>query len=153
MFSKRPLGAAARITLPDDGTAEKRNLLCAPLADGTATRFCTTHITTHQSFNVARLESVRQKLEGYHTAGETVLIAGDFNAQPHYGRLNSFYDPGRHPRRDTAVWGPGEDRPDLCPRERAGRTVQRGPARHLDVLQGRPGLLGPPDRHRHRDRR
>ncbi|MFI6898719.1 endonuclease/exonuclease/phosphatase family protein [Streptomyces sp. NPDC050256] len=93
LFSKRPLGAAARITLPDDGTAEKRNLLCAPLADGTATRFCTTHITTNQSFNVAQLDSVRQKLEGYHTAGETVLIAGDFNAQPHYGRLNSFYAP------------------------------------------------------------
>ncbi|WUN23379.1 helix-turn-helix domain-containing protein [Streptomyces sp. NBC_00316] len=79
--------------MPDDGTAEKRNLLCAPLTDGTATRFCTTHITTSQSFNVAQLESVRQKLEDYHTAGETVLIAGDFNAQPHYGRLNSFYAP------------------------------------------------------------
>ncbi|MEU9201117.1 endonuclease/exonuclease/phosphatase family protein [Streptomyces sp. NPDC048332] len=93
LFSKRPLGAADRVELPDDGTAEKRNLLCAPLADGTATRFCTTHITTQQSFNVAQLEAVRQKLEAYHAAGQTVLIAGDFNAQPNYGRLNSFYAP------------------------------------------------------------
>ncbi|MGW3659140.1 endonuclease/exonuclease/phosphatase family protein [Streptomyces sp. NPDC005151] len=93
LFSKQPLGAADRFALPDDGTAEKRNLLCAPLTDGAATRFCTTHITTSQSFNVAQLEFVRQKLEDYHTAGETVLIAGDFNAQPHYGRLNSYYAP------------------------------------------------------------
>ncbi|MCX2182852.1 endonuclease/exonuclease/phosphatase family protein [Streptomyces sp. SKN60] len=93
LFSKRPLGAAARFALPDDGTAEKRNLLCAPLTDGTATRFCTTHITTSQDFNVAQLEFVRQKLEEYAGAGETALIAGDFNAQPHYGRLNSYYAP------------------------------------------------------------
>lgn len=93
LFSKRPLGAAARITLPDDGTAEKRNMLCAPLTDGTGTRFCTTHITTTQSYNVDQLEAVRQKLEAYHATGETVLTAGDFNAQPHYGRLNSYYAP------------------------------------------------------------
>ncbi|MET9954868.1 endonuclease/exonuclease/phosphatase family protein [Streptomyces sp. NPDC006339] len=93
IFSKRPLGAAARFALPDDGTAEKRNMLCAPLTDGTGTRFCTTHITTSQSFNVAQLDFVRQKLEAYHTAGETALIAGDFNAQPHYGRLNAYYAP------------------------------------------------------------
>ncbi|MFJ3906384.1 endonuclease/exonuclease/phosphatase family protein [Streptomyces sp. NPDC090025] len=91
VFSERPLGGAERVALPDDGSAEKRNLLCAPLTDGTATRFCTTHITTDQSFNVAQLEAVREKLEAYHAAGETVLTAGDFNAQPHYGRLNSYY--------------------------------------------------------------
>ncbi|MFI8521701.1 endonuclease/exonuclease/phosphatase family protein [Streptomyces sp. NPDC085481] len=93
IFSKRPLGGAARFALPDDGSAEKRNMLCAPLTDGTATRFCTTHITTNQSFNVAQLEFVREKMEAYHAAGETVLIAGDFNAQPNYGRLNSYYAP------------------------------------------------------------
>ncbi|MCX5395694.1 endonuclease/exonuclease/phosphatase family protein [Streptomyces sp. NBC_00102] len=93
LFSKKPLGTAARLALPDDGTAEKRNMLCAPLTDGTATRFCTTHITTNQSFNVAQLDYVRQRLEDYHAAGETVLIAGDFNAQPNYGRLNPFYAP------------------------------------------------------------
>ncbi|MFF9839631.1 endonuclease/exonuclease/phosphatase family protein [Streptomyces sp. NPDC013740] len=93
LFSKRALGAAARLALPDDGSAEKRNMLCAPLTDGTATRFCTTHITTNQAFNVAQLEFVRGALEAYHSAGETVLIAGDFNAQPHYARLNSYYAP------------------------------------------------------------
>ncbi|MFJ7068110.1 endonuclease/exonuclease/phosphatase family protein [Streptomyces sp. NPDC101115] len=93
IFSKRPLGGAARFALPDDGTAEKRNMLCAPLTDGTATRFCTTHITTSQSFNVAQLDFVHQKLEEYAAAGETALIAGDFNAQPHYGRLNPYYAP------------------------------------------------------------
>lgn len=93
LFSKRPLGGADRITLPDDGSTEQRNLLCAPLTDGSRTRFCTTHITTGQDFNVAQLEAVREQLEAYHTAGDTVLIAGDFNAQPNYGRLNSFYAP------------------------------------------------------------
>ncbi|MET9888115.1 endonuclease/exonuclease/phosphatase family protein [Streptomyces sp. NPDC006430] len=91
IFSKRPLGGADRITLPDDGSAEKRNMLCAALADGSRTRFCTTHITTSQDFNVAQLEAVRQQLETYHAAGDMVLTAGDFNAQPNYGRLNSFY--------------------------------------------------------------
>ncbi|WP_255955351.1 endonuclease/exonuclease/phosphatase family protein [Streptomyces odontomachi] len=91
IFSKRPLGTADRLKLPDDGSVEKRNMLCAPLVDGSGTRFCTTHITTNQSYNVSQLEFVRNQLETYHAAGETPLIAGDFNAQPHYGRLNDFY--------------------------------------------------------------
>lgn len=91
IFSRLPLGGANRIALPHDGSAEERNMLCAALTDGSKTRFCTTHITTNQDFNVAQLEAVRLKLEEFHTAGDTALIAGDFNAQPNYGRLNSFY--------------------------------------------------------------
>lgn len=34
-----------------------------------------------------------QKLEDSHVAGETVLIADDFNAQRHYGRWHSCYAP------------------------------------------------------------
>ncbi|MEU8543959.1 endonuclease/exonuclease/phosphatase family protein [Streptomyces sp. NPDC048717] len=119
VFTKVAPGGAARFALPDDGTAEKRNMLCVPLSDGTSTRFCTTHITTSQAFNVAQLEFVREKLEDYHAKGETVLIAGDFNAQPNYGRLNSFYAPsadtpnnpnntGRYRELDDAD-------PDQCP--------------------------------------
>ncbi|MFI1016359.1 endonuclease/exonuclease/phosphatase family protein [Streptomyces sp. NPDC020965] len=93
IFSKRPLGTADRLALPHDGTAEQRNMLCAPLVDGSGTRFCTTHITTSQTHNVSQLTFVRDRLESYHTAGETALIAGDFNAQPNYGRLNSYYSP------------------------------------------------------------
>ncbi|MFZ3467712.1 endonuclease/exonuclease/phosphatase family protein [Streptomyces sp. 4.24] len=93
VFSKKPLGSADRLTLPSDGTTEDRNLLCAPLTDGSRTRFCTTHITTKIDFSASQLDYVRGKLDGYHTAGDTVLIAGDFNAQPNYGRLNSFYAP------------------------------------------------------------
>ncbi|MEV6951127.1 endonuclease/exonuclease/phosphatase family protein [Streptomyces sp. NPDC051183] len=89
IFSKRPLGPADRIALPDDGTAEKRNMLCAGLLDGSGTRFCTTHITKELAFSTAQLDAVHTQLEAH--SGESVLIAGDFNAQPDYGRLNTFY--------------------------------------------------------------
>ncbi|MFF2568840.1 endonuclease/exonuclease/phosphatase family protein [Streptomyces sp. NPDC058084] len=119
IFSKRPLGGAARFALPDDGTAEKRNLLCAPLTDGTATRFCTTHITTSQSSNVAQLDFVHQKLEEYAASGETVLTAGDFNAQPHYGRLNSYYAPSVNTPNNADNTGQyrelDDDDPGHCP--------------------------------------
>jgi hypothetical protein len=31
------------------------------------------------------------RLEDYHAVGDTVIIAGDFNAQPDYGRMNGWY--------------------------------------------------------------
>lgn len=98
IFSKLPLGTAERVTLPSDGTVEKRKLLCAPLAAQPKVRLCGTHITPSgaivngQNANVAQLNTVLARLESQHAAGGTTLIAGDFNAQPSYGRLDGWYD-------------------------------------------------------------
>lgn len=97
IFSKRPLGAADRIALArdnsgsDGGPEERRNLLCAEVTDGSGTRFCTTHITIDVNVKATQLTEVHTKLEEYHAAGDTVLIAGDFNAQPWYQALNTYY--------------------------------------------------------------
>lgn len=97
LFSKEPLGTANRFTLPSDGTAERRTLLCAPLASRPHLRFCTTHITPSnavingQKINEQQLNYVLNRLEEFSAAGDTVLIAGDFNAQPNYGRMNGWY--------------------------------------------------------------
>jgi endonuclease/exonuclease/phosphatase family metal-dependent hydrolase len=98
IFSKAPLAPAARFTLPTDGSVEHRNLMCAALENTPHVRFCTTHLTTSnaagaggQPNNVNQLNFVLDRLEDYHAAGDTVIIAGDFNAQPNYGRLNNWY--------------------------------------------------------------
>ncbi|WMX46689.1 endonuclease/exonuclease/phosphatase family protein [Streptomyces roseicoloratus] len=92
IFSKRPLGTADRIQLPDDGTAEKRNMLCAPLQADSGTRFCTTHITVASDADKLRqLAAVQGKLDGWVKAGQTVVLAGDLNVQPHYPSLDTFY--------------------------------------------------------------
>jgi hypothetical protein len=41
--------------------------------------------------NVNQLKAVHSRLETYAAARDTVLTAGDFNAQPNYGRLNGWY--------------------------------------------------------------
>lgn len=98
IFSKQPLGSAARFTLPSDGRPEQRNLLCDNLVALPRVRFCTTHITTSNAIaangqpdNVNQLNYVLTQVEAYRSAGDTVIIAGDFNAQPNYGRLNNWY--------------------------------------------------------------
>jgi endonuclease/exonuclease/phosphatase family metal-dependent hydrolase len=92
IFSKRPLGTADRIELPDDGTNEKRNMLCAPLLADSATRFCTTHITVASDADkLAQLKDVQVRLDAWVKAGQTVVIAGDLNVQPHYPSLDTFY--------------------------------------------------------------
>ncbi|GAA0923737.1 hypothetical protein Vau01_053090 [Virgisporangium aurantiacum] len=99
LFSRAPMGTANRITLPDDGRVEKRKLLCAPLSARPHLRFCTTHITTLDTtingapINVQQLNAVRAQLEAWNAAGDTVVIAGDFNAQPNYVRLDNWYAP------------------------------------------------------------
>lgn len=100
IFSRSPLGSAADLTLPSDGSIEERSLLCAPLRSLPHLRFCTTHITTSNAVgadgiadNARQLRAVLAELEDRHRGGDTVLIAGDFNAQPHYARLNRFYAP------------------------------------------------------------
>lgn len=98
IFSKMPLGGAQRLVLPSDGSAEHRNMLCAPTTELPHLRFCTTHITTSSApaadgvaHNSRQLSAVLSRLEAYHAAGDTVVIAGDFNAQPHYARMDRFY--------------------------------------------------------------
>ncbi|GAB7047111.1 endonuclease/exonuclease/phosphatase family protein [Catenuloplanes indicus] len=99
LFSKAPMGTANRVTLPEDGRTEKRKLLCAPLEARPHLRFCTTHITTLSTeingspINEQQLDAVRARVESWNTAGDTVIIAGDFNAQPNYKRLDGWYAP------------------------------------------------------------
>jgi endonuclease/exonuclease/phosphatase family metal-dependent hydrolase len=97
LFSREPLGSANRFKLPDDGRTEKRKLLCAPLAANPALRFCTTHITTSnevingEPISLTQLEYVNDRVDEFHADGGTAVIAGDFNAQPNYGRINGWY--------------------------------------------------------------
>ncbi|MEV4753795.1 endonuclease/exonuclease/phosphatase family protein [Micromonospora sp. NPDC049559] len=99
IFSRAPLGAANRYALAEDGSSERRKLLCAPLEARPHLRFCTTHITPSndvingEKINETQLGEVLARVEAFHAAGDTVIIAGDFNAQPHYGRLNPWYAP------------------------------------------------------------
>jgi endonuclease/exonuclease/phosphatase family metal-dependent hydrolase len=97
IFSRAPLGAANRYTLSSDGSAEGRRLLCAPLTSRAHLRFCTSHITPEtnvidgQEVNQTQLNEVRRTLESFNAAGDTVLVAGDLNAQPHEERLDTWY--------------------------------------------------------------
>ncbi|MFI1973471.1 endonuclease/exonuclease/phosphatase family protein [Streptomyces cinnamoneus] len=91
IFSKRPLGSADRFTLPDDGKLEKRKLLCAALKDKPHMRFCVTHLTYVDAYRKSQADFVRDRLEDYHRAGDTAVVAGDFNMQPNWGRMDAFY--------------------------------------------------------------
>ncbi|WP_234359151.1 endonuclease/exonuclease/phosphatase family protein [Plantactinospora sp. BC1] len=97
IFSRQPMGPADRFPLAPDGSSERRQLLCAPLEARPHLRFCTTHITPSNDvigglkINERQLGEVLTVVENYHAAGDTVIIAGDFNAQPDYGRMNPWY--------------------------------------------------------------
>ncbi|MGW0435385.1 endonuclease/exonuclease/phosphatase family protein [Micromonospora sp. NPDC003197] len=97
IFSKAPLGTANRYALAADGTNETRKLLCAPLSARPHLRFCTTHVTPSnavingENINVTQLKQVLTRIEAFHAAGDTVIIGGDFNAQPNFVRMNSWY--------------------------------------------------------------
>ncbi|MCG7203056.1 endonuclease/exonuclease/phosphatase family protein [Streptomyces arenae] len=99
LFSRAPLGATREYALPSDGTAEHRRLLCAAPRDEPRLKFCTVHITTSNAVrsgvpdNVRQLRAVLAVLDGFDAAGQAYIIAGDFNAQPDYARLNPFYAP------------------------------------------------------------
>ncbi|GAA2854925.1 hypothetical protein Acy02nite_73480 [Actinoplanes cyaneus] len=100
VFSKLPVNGAQRWTLPSDGTAEQRSLTCVAPTAQPKVHFCTTHITTSnvvasngKKHNENQLDFVRDRMEDFNDVGDTALIAGDFNAQPNYGRLNGWYSP------------------------------------------------------------
>jgi len=97
IFSTAPLGAASRYVLSSDGTPEGRRLLCAPLASRVHLRFCTSHVTwvndvvNGERATATQLNEVLRRLESFNADGDTVLLAGDLNAQPHYARLDTWY--------------------------------------------------------------
>jgi hypothetical protein len=99
LFSATPIAESERTVLPRDEDGGYRVLLCSVVGPRAAVRFCTTHITTSSfpaadsavPLNFLQLNAVLGRLEVYATAGESVLIAGDLNAQPHYGRLDAWY--------------------------------------------------------------
>lgn len=99
LFSKWPLGPAETYVLPSDGTAERRALLCAPLADRPEVAFCTTHLTPRAfpgrdgAPNDRQIAAVRARLDAFDAAGRSYLVAGDFNAQPHHTRMDRMYAP------------------------------------------------------------
>ncbi|MEU4624734.1 endonuclease/exonuclease/phosphatase family protein [Actinoplanes sp. NPDC023801] len=100
IFSRFPLNGAQRWTLPSDTRPEQRNLTCVAPTAQPKMHFCTTHITTNNDtapngkrYNENQLDFVLGKMEAFNSAGDTAVIAGDFNAQPHYGRLNNWYSP------------------------------------------------------------
>ncbi|MGG8407991.1 endonuclease/exonuclease/phosphatase family protein [Streptomyces sp. 12297] len=87
----------------EDGAAHPvpSGLLCAPLAAYPNMKFCSVHITpvstTAQPFGYRQLVELQTLLDGFAKAedpadDQTYMVAGDFNAQPDYPRLDRFYD-------------------------------------------------------------
>jgi endonuclease/exonuclease/phosphatase family metal-dependent hydrolase len=101
VFSARPVAAVDAVPLPHDGSREQRTLLCVALREPAGLRFCTTHVTTSAEVspesglphNETQLAAVLGHVETRHAAGDTVVLAGDLNAQPQYRRLDAWYAP------------------------------------------------------------
>ncbi|GIE89590.1 endonuclease/exonuclease/phosphatase family protein [Actinoplanes regularis] len=100
IFSRFPLNGAQRWTLPSDTRPEQRNLTCVAPTAQPKMHFCTTHITTNndtapnsKQYNENQLDFVLDRMEAFDSAGDTAVIAGDFNGQPHYDRLDNWYSP------------------------------------------------------------
>ncbi|WP_159007229.1 endonuclease/exonuclease/phosphatase family protein [Streptomyces sp. NRRL S-813] len=99
LFSRQPLGVSQQFELPSDGSAEQRKMLCAALRTAPRMKFCTVHVTTRSTVrdgmpaNYRQIRFVRRTLDAFDAKGEAYLVAGDFNAQPDYGRLKQLYAP------------------------------------------------------------
>ncbi|MEU2506172.1 endonuclease/exonuclease/phosphatase family protein [Streptomyces sp. NPDC007863] len=106
LFSRHRLGVAEYRTFAQesglsywsaDGVRHPvmSGLLCAPLADRPAMKFCSVHVgpisTTEKPYGYRQLVELDGILDGFAAAGQTYMIAGDFNAEPDYDRLNRFY--------------------------------------------------------------
>ncbi|MBB5782120.1 endonuclease/exonuclease/phosphatase family protein [Nonomuraea jabiensis] len=124
IFSRRDLGAATRYELPRYSEKARYKLLCAPLEDLQHMRFCTTHITSENAdidgspINERQLNAVQDHLEDLYDAGNTVIIAGDFNARPHLQRLNDWYSPtvnGPNNHNNTGAYRELDDLDPRCP--------------------------------------
>lgn len=98
LFSRQDLGNSRQYELPWDGRAGTRKLLCAPLQANALMKFCSVHITTgpaegQPDKRIPQLDYMLQLLDGFHAAGESYIVAGDFNVQPNYEHLDSYYAP------------------------------------------------------------
>ncbi len=122
IFSTAPLGAASRYVLSSDGTPEGRRLLCAPLASRVHLRFCTSHVTwvndvvDGQRATATQLNEVLSRLESFNAAGDTVLLAGDLNAQPQFQRLNAWYSSAVATAQNASNTGAYRELDDTDPR-------------------------------------
>ncbi|GIJ59376.1 endonuclease/exonuclease/phosphatase family protein [Virgisporangium aurantiacum] len=115
IFSKAPLGTADRFTLtaePRDN-GELRKLLCAPVT-GKRLRLCTTHLTPYGMVNT-QLNEVRARVEAFEDAGDTVILTGDFNTEPSYDRLNSWYAASANTTINPGNWGRHRELDDTDP--------------------------------------
>jgi hypothetical protein len=100
LFTRVPAGEAKRVELPADTRGVEHWLLCAALGSTTVLA-CGTHITVDRTVlpdgrmaDVDQLNAALRTVEGYEAAGWTVLVGGDFNAQPDYSRMHPWYAPG-----------------------------------------------------------
>ncbi|MEV4290537.1 endonuclease/exonuclease/phosphatase family protein [Nonomuraea bangladeshensis] len=124
IFSRRNFGDAHKYDLPKDDRGGVHKLLCAPLRELQHMQFCTTHITHRQvtigggPINERQLDAVQGHLEALHDNGDTVIIAGDFNARPHLRRLNDWYSQtanGPNNHNNTGVYRELDDQDPRCP--------------------------------------
>ncbi|MEV4020948.1 endonuclease/exonuclease/phosphatase family protein [Nonomuraea angiospora] len=124
IFSRQDLGTAKKYDLPKDTNGGVHKLLCAPLAARPHMRFCTTHITSEETtiggspINERQLDAVQGHLQDLYNDGDTVIIAGDFNARPHLPRLNDWYSPtvnGPNNGNNTGVYRELDDLDPRCP--------------------------------------
>ncbi|MEV4112448.1 endonuclease/exonuclease/phosphatase family protein [Nonomuraea sp. NPDC049695] len=124
IFSRQDLGTAKKYDLPKDTKGGVNKLLCAPLAARLHMRFCTTHITSDDTniggspINEQQLNAVQGHLQDLYNDGDTVVIAGDFNARPHLRRLNDWYSPsvnGPNNGNNTGEYRELDDLDPVCP--------------------------------------
>ncbi len=93
LFVRTAVLGVDRYTLPQDDRTELRRLVCLQTQDRPAARLCGTHITPSSAYAAPQLDRVRSIADGYRSQGLTPVVAGDFNAAPHYGRMNGWYAP------------------------------------------------------------
>jgi endonuclease/exonuclease/phosphatase family metal-dependent hydrolase len=139
IFSKFPLGPVESVTLPQDKSDEQRKLLCAPLVAQPHLRFCGTHVTPsqektqdelHNNANLAQLQKIMEHLEQQNANGDTTLIAGDFNAEPDYGRLDDWYDSAldtENNKLNRGQYRELDDTEPICPGYGEATTENNGP--------------------------
>lgn len=90
LYSRRPLGTEEIHDLPQGPMTEMHKVLAAPVLDQPNLVLAVTHLGWAEA-NVPQLVECRTVMEQYNTDGKTLVLAGDFNAQPHLGRMDTFY--------------------------------------------------------------
>lgn len=125
LFSRQDLGNSRQYELPWDGRTGTRKLLCAPLQANPLMKFCTVHITTgpkpgEPDNRIPQLKEMLRLLDGFHAAGETYLVAGDFNVQPDYEHLDSYYAASANTVNNPGNTGAHRELDDADPNECPG---------------------------------